>query len=577
MCDQYRKSYRLGRRPGEQGPRPLSRNQDRVEKLATGTATTTTTKTKPTTDSSTANATTTNSSTANPSITILTTNPTTANSRKTNSTTVNPATVKAKDSSTTTKTITDPGRAKTRKPNQTTTNLTTANSATANSATTNSTTTNSVIVKTRDSVTTNTTGTSTRPARITNKSTITITKVPKCKTQKLKITKNTLTVGTWNVRTLWAAGKLDLLRHEMNRYRYDIIGISEVRWTGKREIPRGDFIWSGENSNHIRGVGILLSTKAKKSLMSYNPINSRIIMARFNATPFNVTIIHAYAPTSDSSEDDIETFYNCVEEAIEKVPKKDVIIITGDWNAKVGTDNTGWESVMGRYGYGSRNERGERLLEFAAEHNLFICNTRFQQTSNRKWTWESPDGIHKNMIDLVIVQKRWKTSVTNCRTFQGADISSDHSLVLCNIKLKLKNKPRHNQRYDVSQLKDQTTRQSYQARIEDNLKNIHSTCNLNEHAAQIEKAVKEALQATVTLEKTSKKSWIFDQTLDLTDKKRKAKQIKHLSADSIKEYKNLCNKVKNRHDRTKKSGYKINVKKLKKDYKLATAEKRTVW
>ncbi|CAF5200883.1 unnamed protein product, partial [Rotaria magnacalcarata] len=202
---------------------------------------------------------------------------------------------------------------------------------------------------------------------------------------------------------------------------------------------------------------------------------------------------------------------------------------------------------MGRYGYGSRNERGERLLEFAAEHNLFICNTRFQQKSNRKWTWESPDGIHKNMIDLVIVQKRWKTSVTNCRTFQGADISSDHSLVLCNIKLKLKklqHKPRHDQRYDMNQLKDQTTRQLYQARIENNLKNIHSTCNLDEHAAQIEKAVKEALQATVTLKKTPKKPWISDQTLDLADKKRKAKQIKHLSADNIKEYKNLCNKVK---------------------------------
>ncbi|CAM4977717.1 unnamed protein product [Rotaria socialis] len=532
MCDQYRKSYRLGRCPGEQGPRPLSRNQDRVEKLATGTTTTTTTansktnstaaksrKTNPTTaNSSTANSSTANSSTAN----SVTTNSTTANSSTTNSSTANSTTA-----------------------NSSTTNSTTVNSSTANSSTANSSTANSVIVKAKDLGTTNDTGTSTRPGRTANKPPITTTKAPKGNTQKLKIMKNTFTVGTWNVRTLWAAGKLGLLRHEMNRYRYDIIGISEVRWTGKGETSRGDFIWSGENNNHIRGVGILLSTKAKKSLMSYNPINSRIIMARFNATPFNVTIIHVYAPTSDSSEDEIETFYDCVEETITKTPKKDVIIITGDWNAKVGTDNTGWESVMGRYGYGSRNERGERLLEFAAEHNLFICNTRFQQKLNRKWTWDSPDGIHKNMIDLVIVQKRWKTSVTNCRTFQGADISSDHSLVLCNIKLKLKklqHKPRHDQRYDMNQLKDQTTRQLYQARIENNLKKIHSTCNLDEHAAQIEKAVKEALQATVTLNKTPKKPWISDQTLDLADKKRKAKQIKHLSADNIKEYKNLCTK-----------------------------------
>ena len=67
-------------------------------------------------------------------------------------------------------------------------------------------------------------------------------------TQKLKLVKNTLTVGTWNVQTLWTAGKLELLRNEMKRFRYDIIGISEVRWTGKGETPNGDFIWSGEES-----------------------------------------------------------------------------------------------------------------------------------------------------------------------------------------------------------------------------------------------------------------------------------------------------------------------------------------
>ena len=118
--------------------------------------------------------------------------------------------------------------------------------------------------------------------------------------------------------------------------------------------------------------------------------------------------------------------------------KKDVIILTGDWNAKIGNDNKDWKSVMGRYGYGDRNEHGECLLEFATVHNLYICNTRYEQKPGRKWTWASPDGIHKNMIDLIIIQQRWKTSIINCRTFQSADISSDHSLVLYNIKLRLK-------------------------------------------------------------------------------------------------------------------------------------------
>lgn len=118
------------------------------------------------------------------------------------------------------------------------------------------------------------------------------------------------------------------------------------------------------------------------------------------------------------------------------------------------------------------------------------------------------DGLHHNLIDFIITQQRWKTSVINCRTFQGADISSDHSLVLCNIKLRLKNltnKPRYNHRMDTNQLQDQAKRQSYQTILENNLKNIRSTGNLDDHGTQIEKAINEALQASITNKKTAKK------------------------------------------------------------------------
>ena len=91
-----------------------------------------------------------------------------------------------------------------------------------------------------------------------------------------------------------------------------------------------------------------------------------------------------------------------IENALAKIHGKDIVIITGDWNAKVGNNNTDRKLVMGRYGYGERNERGDRLLEFATAHNLYICNTRFQQKPSRKWTWTSPDGVHKNMIDLTL-------------------------------------------------------------------------------------------------------------------------------------------------------------------------------
>ena len=366
-------------------------------------------------------------------------------------------------------------------------------------------------------------------------------------TQRLKLAKNILTVGTWNVQTLWAAGKLELLRNEMKRFRYDIVGISEVRWTGKGETPSGDFIWSGEESTHTRGVGLLLSNQAKKALIGYNPISSRIITARFNASPFKITLIHVYAPTSSSSEDDIEAFYSDIDEVLSETDKKDFLILTGDWNAKIGSDNKDWKSVMGRYGYGDRNERGERLLEFATVHNLYVCNTRFEQKPERKWTWASPDGIHKNMIDLILIQQRWKTSVINCRTFQSADISSDHSLVLCNIKVRLKILKTGTKkccRVDVSRLKDEKTRQSYSAAIAKHMESIARSCDLEEHSAKISEAIKNAVESTVPVRRATRKPWISEETLKLADEKRRLKQMKNVSETYAQAYKDFCKKVK---------------------------------
>ncbi|CAF3825274.1 unnamed protein product [Rotaria sp. Silwood1] len=157
----------------------------------------------------------------------------------------------------------------------------------------------------------------------------------------------------------------------------------ETRWTGKEETATGDFIWSGEENIHANGVGFLLSGKAKNALIGYNPVSSRVITARFNATPFKITAIHVYAPTSASSDEEIEAFYNSIENTLAKVPKKDLILMSGDWNAKVGNDNTGWNSVMGRYGFGDRNDRGERLLEFATVHSLFVFLCDVQHVPNK--------------------------------------------------------------------------------------------------------------------------------------------------------------------------------------------------
>jgi len=365
---------------------------------------------------------------------------------------------------------------------------------------------------------------------------------------KLKAATDFLNIGTWNVQSLSSPGKLELLRNEMTPYKCDILGLAEMRWTGVGELNGGEVIWSGEEKNHVRGVGFLLSKRAKDALLGYNPVNARIIVARFSGAPLNIAVIQVHAPTSDSTEDDIETFYGQLEHTIEELPKKDVKIVIGDWNAKVGMDNVGWEQVMGRYGYGERNDRGERLLEFASKNELLITNTRFQQKDSRKWTWMAPDGKHTNMIDLVLVDRRWKTAVRVCRTFQGADISSDHSLVMCKLKLRLKSTPRQQRREprrNIDALGDVKMQEAFKDKVKQHLINAPSqSAELNERVRRLNEAIHQAVREVLPIVSKPNKPWISERTLQLATKKREMKQRRQGSVDREKEYKAMCNVVR---------------------------------
>ena len=108
-----------------------------------------------------------------------------------------------------------------------------------------------------------------------------------CKRQGMAMAAETITVGTWNVQTLWQTGKLQMLEKELERIRYDVIGLSEVRWTGTEEALHGRLIYTGELNKHEKGVGIVVSERVKRALISYNPISPRVIVARFRGRPFD--------------------------------------------------------------------------------------------------------------------------------------------------------------------------------------------------------------------------------------------------------------------------------------------------
>ena len=106
-----------------------------------------------------------------------------------------------------------------------------------------------------------------------------------------------------------------------------------------------------------------------------------MISVRFQGKPFNITLIQVYAPTSNAEEAGVEWFYEDLQDLLELTPKKDVLFIIGDWNAKVGGQET--PGVTGKFGLGVRNEAGKRLIEFCQENTLVIANTLFQQNKRR--------------------------------------------------------------------------------------------------------------------------------------------------------------------------------------------------
>ena len=132
----------------------------------------------------------------------------------------------------------------------------------------------------------------------------------------------------------------------------------------------------------------------------------------------------------------VEWFYEDLKDLLELTPKKDVLFITGDWNAKVGSQET--PGVTGKFGLEIWNEAGQRLIEFCKENALVIANTLFQQHKRRLYPWTSPDGQHRNETDHILCSQSWRSSIQSAKIRPGADCGSENELLIAKFTLKLK-------------------------------------------------------------------------------------------------------------------------------------------
>ena len=136
-------------------------------------------------------------------------------------------------------------------------------------------------------------------------------------------------------------GKLEMVKQEMARVNIDILGISELKWTGMGEFNSEDhyIYYCGQESIRRNGVNIMVNKRVLKAGLGYNLKKNRMISIHFQGKPFNITVMHVYAPNSNAVEAKVEWFYEDLQDLLELTAKKDVSFIIGNWNAKVGSQD----------------------------------------------------------------------------------------------------------------------------------------------------------------------------------------------------------------------------------------------
>jgi exonuclease III len=166
------------------------------------------------------------------------------------------------------------------------------------------------------------------------------------------------------------SGKLENIKREMRRNRLDILGLSEVRWKEGGDFESEEFrvCYAGGKESQ-RGVAIVLDKEMAKRVLKVDMVSDRIISVKIQADPVDLVIFQVYMPTSAHEDDEVDEIYNRIEELVAKEKGKDYVVIMGDWNAVVGEGREGKE--IGEHGLGSRNERGEKLVDFVNETNLW--------------------------------------------------------------------------------------------------------------------------------------------------------------------------------------------------------------
>ena len=254
--------------------------------------------------------------------------------------------------------------------------------------------------------------------------------------------RNNIWVGTLNVRTL-RKSKVELA-DRLIANSVDILGIQEHRVVHSEESRIEDLqggvrlitasAWRNGSGSSVGGVGLMVTRRAYDSISSITPYGGRIIKVSFTGNP-KLTVVVVYSPTEASAPEEAEEFHNSLRDVVCSTPAHDLLLVLGDFNAKLGPEIPGF-TYNGR-----TNRNGSLLLETMDECSLEATNLRFMRKREKRWTFLSEGTHHKALLDYVLVRRKWRNSVKDTRTTSSFNsIGSDHRAVLSKLRLSLRKK-----------------------------------------------------------------------------------------------------------------------------------------
>jgi exonuclease III len=247
--------------------------------------------------------------------------------------------------------------------------------------------------------------------------------------------------STFNTRTLNKSGRFEELVNCAKSNNIDVICIQEHRYFHpddelkyRRHLGYELITCSASKNKQnatVGGVGLLLSPKACSNMIQVEKISSRIIIAEFNSNPVT-TIVGCYSPHNASPEEEVDKFYQDLLSLGDSIPAHNLLLICGDFNAKIGSKD-------GLYTFSSdTNRNGDKLIDLMSELGLVATNTRFMNPRNKLWTFQYPSGS-RAQLDYILIRKKWINSVRNSRAYSSfCGVLSDHRIVSTKINLSLR-------------------------------------------------------------------------------------------------------------------------------------------